>query len=240
MRPAIGSLAETNTEENGEQIRAAAATQLRSEVDRDNLLTNILRQRRRPLLLVIDSDGELLFSSVPDTAPAAEHRLLGQALAEARTLFQRNTSVDCSVGDRTRSVIDRQGQRSVLASLGNEFYSLRVITLHGFGDDPDGEQFAALVEPIVEPLAKDVDFGLVKQKYRLSNRECDVLEALMNGAKDKDIARTVGLTTGTVRSYLKSIRGKLGVTTRTAIVSLVHEISTAIPPLSSSQPSLTQ
>ena len=240
MRPAIGSLAETNTEENGEQIRAAAATQLRSEVDRDNLLTNILRQRRRPLLLVIDSDGELLFSSVPDTAPAAEHRLLGQALAEARTLFQRNTSVDCSVGDRTRSVIDRQGQRSVLASLGNEFYSLRVITLHGFGDDPDGEQFAALVEPIVEPLAKDVDFGLVKQKYRLSNRECDVLEALMNGAKDKDIARSVGLTTGTVRSYLKSIRGKLGVTTRTAIVSLVHEISTAIPPLSSPQSALTQ
>ena len=89
-------------------------------------------------------------------------------------------------------------------------------------------------------MAKDVDFGLVKKKYRLSNRECDVLEALMNGAKDKDIARSVGLTTGTVRSYLKSIRGKLGVTTRTAIVSLVHEISTAIPALSSTESTLTQ
>jgi DNA-binding CsgD family transcriptional regulator len=62
----------------------------------------------------------------------------------------------------------------------------------------------------------------------------------MNGAKDKDIARSVGLTTGTVRSYLKSIRAKLGVTTRTAIVSLVHEIGAATPPLTNSHPSFTQ
>jgi len=223
-----------------EQAREATLTQLRSEVERGDLLTSILRQRRRPLLLVIDSDGELLFSSVPESAPSSEHRLLGQALAEARSLFQWHTSCDGPGVDNTRSVIDRQGQRSVLASFGNQFYSLRVITLHGFGDDPDGEQFAALVEPIVEALAKDVDFGLVKQKYRLSNRECDVLEALMNGAKDKDIARSVGLTTGTVRSYLKSIRAKLGVSTRTAIVSLVHEICTTTPQQSNAHSSLAQ
>jgi len=219
-------LAEKNGEESGQQERDAAETALRTGVDRDSLLTSILRRRRRPLLLVIDSDGELLFSSVADSAPASEHRLLGQALAEARSLFQWDINVDGQDDDRTRAVIDRQGQRSVLASFGNEFYSLRVITLHGFGDDPDDEQFAALVEPIIEPLAKDVDFNLVKQKYRLSNREGDVLEALMSGSKDKDIARSVGLTTGTVRSYLKSIRAKLGVTTRTAIVNLVHEFGT--------------
>lgn len=226
MTRAVMRLAEKNGEESGQQERDAAETALRTGVDRDSLLTSILRRRRRPLLLVIDSDGELLFSSVADSAPASEHRLLGQALAEARSLFQWDINVDGQDDDRTRAVIDRQGQRSVLASFGNEFYSLRVITLHGFGDDPDDEQFAALVEPIIEPLAKDVDFNLVKQKYRLSNREGDVLEALMSGSKDKDIARSVGLTTGTVRSYLKSIRAKLGVTTRTAIVNLVHEFGT--------------
>lgn len=226
MIRAVVRLATDDAVENGTLEREPAETPLQADLKRDNLLTSILRRRRRPLLLVIDSDGDLLFSSVPDTAPALQHRLLGQALAEARSLFQWDTTVDGTGDDRTRSVIDRQGQRSVVASFGNEFYSLRIITLHGFGDDPDGEQFAALVEPIVEPLAKDVDFDLVKQKYRLSNREGDVLEALMNGAKDKDIAQSVGLTTGTVRSYLKSIRAKLGVTTRTAIVNLVHEFST--------------
>lgn len=192
-------------------------------LERDTLLTTILRRRRRPLLLVIDSDGDLLFSSVPESAPASEQRLLGQALSEARGLFQWQDTVDTAGDDRTRSVIDGQGQRSVLVALGNEFYSLRVMRLHGAEDESDQEQFAALVEPIVEPLAKDVDFERVKQKYRLSNREGHVLEALMTGQKDKEIAQRTGLTTGTVRSYLKSIRAKLGVTTRTAIVNVVHE-----------------
>jgi len=230
MDPVLGHPVEKITEQNGEEVSETKESPHRSDSDRGKLLASILLQRRPPLLLVIDSDGELLFSSVPDSAPASEHRLLGQALSEARSLFQWHTTFDGASSDRTRSIIDRQGQRSVLALLGNEFYSLRVITLHGFGEDQDGEQFAALVERIVEPLAKDVDFEQVKRKFRLSNREGDVLEALMNGAKDKEIARNVGLTTGTVRSYLKSIRAKLGVSTRTAIVNLVHEFSTENPP----------
>jgi DNA-binding CsgD family transcriptional regulator len=194
-----------------------------SAMERDNLLTRILLRRRRPLLLVVDSDGELLFSSVPDSAPASEQRLLGEALAEARSLFHWQDTMECGEDERTRSVIDGQGQRSVLVALGNEFYSVRVMRLHGAGDEPDQEQFAALVEPIVEPLTKDVDFDRVKLKYRLSTREGHVLEQLMTGLKDKEIAQRTGLTTGTVRSYLKSIRAKLGVTTRTAIVNIVHE-----------------
>lgn len=194
-----------------------------SALERDSLLTSILRRRRRPLLLVIDSDGDLLFSSVSESAPASEQRLLGQAHAEARSLFQWQHTLEGVEDDRTRSVIDGQGQRSVLVALGNEFFSLRVMRLHGSGDESDQEQFAALVEPIVEPLAKDVDFERVRLKYRLSNREGHVLEALMTGQKDKEIAQRTGLTTGTVRSYLKSIRAKLGVTTRTAIVNVVHE-----------------
>jgi DNA-binding CsgD family transcriptional regulator len=192
-------------------------------LERDTLLTTILRRRRRPLLLVIDSDGELLYSSVPESAPASEQRLLGQALGEARSLFHWQDTLETGEDDRTRSVIDGQGQRSVLVALGNEFFSLRVMRLHGTDDGSDQEEFAALVEPIVEPLTKDIDFDRVKLKYRLSNREGDVLEALMTGQKDKEIAQRTGLTTGTVRSYLKSIRAKLGVTTRTAIVNVVHE-----------------
>lgn len=197
------------------------------ESQRGNLLTSIVRRRRRPLLLVIDEDGELLFSSVPDQAPAAEHRLLGQALAEAKSLFSSSISVDPGRSSpATGTGAEGDGQRSLLVSLDNEFFSLRVVPLHGAGDDQGIEQYAALVEPIVEPLTEGVDFGLIRRKFRLSNREGDVLEALMSGRKDKEIAQSVGLTTGTVRSYLKSIRAKLGVTTRTAIVNLVHEHGT--------------
>lgn len=199
----------------------------RDESRRGNLLTSIVRRRRRPLLLVIDEDGELLFSSVPEQAPAAEHRLLGQALAEAKSLFSSSISLDPGRNSAAAGTGgDGDGQRSLLVSLDNEFFSLRVVPLHGTGDDQGIEQYAALVEPIVEPLTEGVDFSLIRRKFRLSNREGDVLEALMSGRKDKEIAQSVGLTTGTVRSYLKSIRAKLGVTTRTAIVNLVHEHGT--------------
>lgn len=194
-------------------------------MQRDVVLTSILRKRRRPLLLVIDEDGDLLYSSVPESAAPAEHRLLGQALSEAKSLFQQQFGGDPALGQRNgpRLVVDGPEQRSTLVALGAEFFCLRVMPLHGASDDQGPEQFAALVEPIVEPLADRVDFDLIKVKYRLSNREVDVLEALMSGRKDKEIAHSVGLTAGTVRSYLKSIRAKLGVTTRTAIVNLVHE-----------------
>lgn len=205
--------------------------------DRGTVLTTILRRRRRPLLLVIDGEGELVFSSLPETAPASEQRLLGQALAEARCLFQGQGQ---DTGQEKGQITDKdgaealhrpctepdpQGQRSALVSLGTDFYCLRVVPLHGSGEEADSDQYAALVEPINEPLAKDVDFNLLKSKYRLSNREGDVLEALMTGAKDKEIAQSIGLSTGTVRSYLKSIRAKLGVNTRTAIVHLIHEFA---------------
>jgi DNA-binding CsgD family transcriptional regulator len=193
--------------------------------DRGSVLTTILRRRRRPLLLVIDGDGELVFSSLPESAPATEQRLLGQALAEARCLFQGQRDDGGQELAPLRAAPDPQGQRSTLVSLGTEFFCLRVIPLHGSGDDSDADQYAALVEPITEPLAKDVDFNLLKGKYRLSNREGDVLEALMTGARDKEIAQSVGLSTGTVRSYLKSIRAKLGVNTRAAIVNLIHEFA---------------
>ncbi len=194
-------------------------------IQRDVLLTSILRKRRRPLLLVIDEDGDLVYSSVPETAAPIEHRLLGQALAEAKSLFQQQFRIDPSAaaGNGSRLVGDGPEQRSTLVALGTEFFSLRVMPLHSGSDEQGPEQFAALVEPIVEPLADRVDFDVIKSKYRLSNREVDVLEALMSGRKDKEIAHSVGLTAGTVRSYLKSIRAKLGVTTRTAIVNLVHE-----------------
>jgi DNA-binding CsgD family transcriptional regulator len=206
-----------------EQPAPAAAGQ------RGNLLTSIVRRRRRPLLLVIDEDGELLLSSVPDHAPAAEHRLLGQALAEAKSLFINSIPPETGGSSQpaSRPGMEGDGQRSLLVSIGNEFFSLRVVPLHGAGEDGE-EQFAALVEPIVEPLTEGVDFALIRRKFRLSNREGDVLEALMSGRKDKEIAQSVGLTTGTVRSYLKSIRAKLGVTTRTAIVNLVHEHGTEV------------
>ena len=50
------------------------------------------------------------------------------------------------------------------------------------------------------------------------------MQALMSGDPDKAIANDLGLSVETVRAYLKSIRVKLDVSTRTAVVHRVHEM----------------
>jgi 3-oxoacyl-[acyl-carrier-protein] synthase II len=92
---------------------------------------------------------------VPESAAPAEHRLLGQALSEAKSLFQQQFGGDPALGQRNgpRLVVDGPEQRSTLVALGAEFFCLRVMPLHGASDDQGPEQFAALVEPIVAGFA---------------------------------------------------------------------------------------
>jgi DNA-binding NarL/FixJ family response regulator len=53
----------------------------------------------------------------------------------------------------------------------------------------------------------------------LSKRESEVLQYVARGYSDKEVAEALGLTTATVRSYLKTIYSKLHVHSRTQAIS---------------------
>ena len=59
---------------------------------------------------------------------------------------------------------------------------------------------------------------------KLSEREIEVLQLLVNGINNEDIAKQMFLSEGTVRNYISSIVNKLGVSDRTqaAILALKH------------------
>ncbi len=193
-------------------------------------LTDILRKRQRPMLLVIDETGELIYSSLPDdnsdnrlNVRTITPRLMEQALVETKRLFH---SEQIPVATVIRQVVvSKPGERCALVVLDKQFCCLRLFPLDSHGDNEE-RKFAALIEPIGDPETDGVNLNKVKGLFRLSKREADVVEALMSGDTDKEIARRLGVSTGTVRAYLKSVRAKLGVSTRTAIVSLVHGIRT--------------
>lgn len=214
LPPAVGSSAAST--------RAAAPT---DTIDLN--VSNILKMRRRPLLLLIDEAGDLLYSTLHDSAPPAEHRLVGQALAEAKALFHAELVPDA---DRDLDGSPLGNQRWSLIVLDNTVYSVRLCPLHRAGDAPAEDHYAVVIEPIAGSQPVGIDFATIKSRFRLSNRELDVLSALMTGTKDKQIARELGVSVGTVRAYLKSVRAKLGVTTRTAAVNLVHEAAGKGPP----------
>lgn len=183
-------------------------------------LSQILRQRGRPFLLVIDADGNLEYSSIPEQSPFKDQNNLDKALEHAHSLFVSSTK-DKSAGSQL--VVDKPDEHSSLLMIAGSYYSIRIFPLHNSSLSERSEKYAAVVEPIVKPLSKGVEYGRVQENWGLSKREVDVLRELMLGKTDKEIARAVDVAVETVRAYLKSIRVKVGVPTRTAIVHAVHE-----------------
>lgn len=184
--------------------------------------TDIVRKRRRPLLLVLDCAGGVIYSSLPDNAQLAEQRVVEEAAAQAKVLLR---TPDLAADEVDAQAIPADDQRWSLVVVDSVVYSVRLFPLHGATDDPRHEQYVAVIELIGGAHSDGIDFATIKARFRLSNRELDVLVALMTGTKDKEIARNLGVTVGTVRAYLKAVRAKLGVTSRTAAVNLVHEAS---------------
>jgi DNA-binding NarL/FixJ family response regulator len=62
---------------------------------------------------------------------------------------------------------------------------------------------------------------LIKEQLTLSDRELDVIKCLCRGDTNKEIASRLLISDLTVKGYLKQIYQKMGVHTRSAVVSTV-------------------
>jgi len=194
----------------------------------DFKLTDILRRRQRPLLFFVDKSGNAIYSCKPDvdhpddrSSPTISAELIDTALEETQRLIRGGNEPMRSVARQV--IINKPGEKCALIVLEKQFWCLRVFELEG-GAVGDDIRFAALVEPIGEPQSAKIDLHKMKGLFRLSKREGDVVEELISGSTDKEIAQQLGISVETVRAYLKSVRAKLGVSTRTAIVSIVHSL----------------
>ncbi len=77
--------------------------------------------------------------------------------------------------------------------------------------------------PLVAVLLEQInpsrlDLRRTQGRFRLSPREIEAIQALQIGLTDKQIASALGISPETARGYLKTVRAKLGVSTRTAIL----------------------
>ena len=67
----------------------------------------------------------------------------------------------------------------------------------------------------------DDEQGLINRLLLLTPREIEVLQAMADGHSTARIAAILGISTGTVRSHVKSLLGKLGLHSRVEAVSLI-------------------
>lgn len=209
-------------------IRLVSFDLYKTDEKYDFKLTDILRRRHRPLLFILNANGTLIYSCLPDQSapsdrltPVITPALMEGALNEARVLLDDGDSSKNSV---TRQItIDKPDEKCALVVLEKQFWSVRLFELDS-GVPEMTSTYAALIEPIGDPQAGNLDLEKIKGLFRLSKREADVVEELVAGSTDKVIAKNLGISVETVRAYLKSVRAKLGVSTRTAIVSAVHNL----------------
>ena len=61
----------------------------------------------------------------------------------------------------------------------------------------------------------------VSESFRLTDREREVVELLIQGLTNKEIARRMDISPNTVRAFIRMVMGKLGVSTRSGIVGIV-------------------
>lgn len=116
--------------------------------------------------------------------------------------------------------------RDHLKSLGEKLEAATAISLL---TGQRGEPFYVHVVPL-DLTGRDVavsvrelgtSMGAFRTRYRLSKREAEVVELVLLGYRNRDIASTLGTSPTTIKKHLTHVFDKVGVDTRTQLVSRI-------------------
>ncbi|MGH8605407.1 MAG: helix-turn-helix transcriptional regulator [Gammaproteobacteria bacterium] len=167
-------------------------------------------------LVILDRKGPVLFSS-----PAGE---------EILTAFPSIAAICARMTNGAERGEHGCVEMLVKSSRSACWCSVRVVALKKRMEDLPAvvAVFVEAVDVLVEGANADnapVDKNTwkINGMFKLSRRETEVVEAVEVGMTDKQIAIKLGVSPETVRGYLKAVRSKLGVSTRTAILHKIHQ-----------------
>ena len=138
--------------------------------------------------------------------PAAE-----QLRDRLRTKYRSELSV--LLRDHLKSLgekLDPASAISLLTGQGGEPFYLHVIPL-----DANGRDVAVSVRELGTAM------GAFRTRYRLSKREAEVVELVLLGYRNRDIASTLGTSPTTIKKHLTHVFDKVGVDTRTQLVARI-------------------
>jgi DNA-binding CsgD family transcriptional regulator len=178
------------------------------------LIQNIVHKRALPGLLLLDMQGNISFSNSIARQFLQLEPTQRQILEKLRNDLIKLTKTRRRGKDQpeeAEAIIE-----SVVSASTHCWYALRAFTLSQ-GHQPS-PLMAVLVEKIDLKRSARLDLLKARQVFKLTPREIEVIEILHGGVTDKQIASVLGVSTQTVRGYMKIIRAKLGVSTRTAIL----------------------
>ena len=101
---------------------------------------------------------------------------------------------------------------------GRRHYYCRAFLVDAHAKDPSQASIAVLLERGPSGLIPLVQ---VSEQFKLTQREGEVLEYLLQGLNSKAIANRMNISPNTVKAFMRTIMIKIGVTSRSAIVGKI-------------------
>ncbi len=97
---------------------------------------------------------------------------------------------------------------------GRRHYTCRLLPVSPCGRNPQQPMMALLIER--DPVSADL--LAIAEKFSLTQREYEAVQHLASGLTSKEIAARMGISTNTVKAFLRLVMIKTGVTTRSGII----------------------
>ena len=222
MRVVASSIAQ------GLKIRQPAEMTVSSQpVPAEEKLIEIINRRSPPGVLILDPNNRLLYKneqaqttlyllSKTWTQPAASGN------GHAETVPPEILKLCDKLRASSTKCINKAEQIPSLtstASFGSEVYSLRALLLDKDVASKDSSPIVILIENI-SPTQR-FDLEKARDRYQLTFKEKEVVQLLFQGFTNKEVAKELCIGAYTLKDHLKNIRQKMGVYTRTGILSKV-------------------
>jgi DNA-binding CsgD family transcriptional regulator len=154
-----------------------------------------------PIAVLVFRDEQLVYSNT------AAHHLA------ARLRSRHKSELSVVLRDHLRGLGDKLERGTVVSLLtarhGEPFYIYAT---------PIGSGAADVAISIRE---LGMTMGAFTQRYRLSRREAQIVELVMLGYRNRDIAGALGTAPATIKKHLTHVFDKVGVDTRTQLVSRI-------------------
>jgi DNA-binding CsgD family transcriptional regulator len=172
---------------------------------------------RHPSTQASASEGFLLLDS--SLSPVFVNRVAAEILSYPNQL-ETHKKLDDYLADRVRATLMKGGASrfpTLVSELrsGRRLYQCRSYRVNALAEEDYQGCFAIILE---RGSKGSFSIARVTERFRLTTREQEVLQYLLNGLTTKQIAVGMEISPNTVKAFLRMIMVKMGVSTRSGIV----------------------
>lgn len=182
-------------------------------------LSDIIKERSKPGLLIFDHHGRLLYSNWE----ALEMQSAVQAGAtEAFPTFEEIYSLCLQMKpgmEASDTALAADPECQVL-NVGNGIsYSLRPFLINERAKEDGESHVLILIEKVVE--RRKIDVENARREFQLTRREGEVVRLICDGITNREISEKIFISENTVKVHIKNIMKKMKAYSRNEIIALI-------------------